>query len=269
MPLSIRTILTVTAAILLTLATGLTNASAAESVSREDPITIVVVGYSTSHHWPGILQEMLDEHAGPGRYRVLNAAVGGCPVAKWLGRTGPRDRDRSFEKMVSGHFAAGRRSKKGRPTIALFQQSLQWIYGLREEGIRGPRDTERIEQGADAFAELAEQVHELGVEKIYLATHIYKRAMEPVIHNERFALDALMKRRIPYIHRGPELWEPTRRLFPHGFQRDQGHPYQVGAVTMAGGWYQTLLGSEARPELVERYLRTAADRPSPPRRRGR
>jgi hypothetical protein len=37
------------------------------------------------------------------------------------------------------------------PKIGQSDQSLQWVFGQREAGIRGPDDAQRIKQGADAL----------------------------------------------------------------------------------------------------------------------
>lgn len=211
--------------------------------------TLVVVGYSTSFKWPAMFQEMLDLHAGKkGVYRVVNASVGGSPVAKWTGMTNARDRERTFGKMIKQWFG-GDRSK---PTVALCQQSLQWVFGDRRAGIRGPDDKERIRKGADAFARLAKDLNEAGVETVFIAAHVYKVTMEPQIENEKYALEALVKRKIPYVRAGPDVWTPTKKVFPAGFARDRVHPNEKGARVMAVAWYRTVAGKDVKEEVIRK-----------------
>lgn len=223
--------------------------------------TFVVVGYSTSFRWPGMLQKMLDEHAGEaGVYKVCNAAVSGSPVAKWLGMTNERDRQRTFGKMVSEYFEPGSRlGEASKPSAALCQQSLQWVFGEQRAGIRGPKDSERIKQGADAFMKLAEQLREVGVKSVYISTHIYKKPMEPEIENEKYALMELLMRKKGFILSGPELWTPTKDIYPEGFSRDKVHPNETGARIMALGWYRTLAGRGAKQDVIEKAERGMFD----------
>ena len=225
---------------------------ASAGVLNGEEKSFVVIGYSTSFQWPDILQNMLDEHAGgPGVYKVHNASVGSSPVATWLGKLAAEDREKTFGKMAQDFFVPGEGLAGGvKPSVALLQQSLQWIYAERDAGIRSAEDAERIEQGADAFFELAEQVHGLGVETVYLATHIYKAPMEPEIGNERFALDALLERGSPFIRRGPELWGPTKKEYPEAYAKDKLHPNVIGARMMAVGWYRILAGEDAKGFVI-------------------
>lgn len=225
------------------------------SVLGDEPLTLVVVGYSSSLRWPAILQEMLDAHAGePGRYLVASAAVPGAPLPKWLGRGGEAARERTFGRMARDWFEpGGERGDHPAPAVALCQMSLQGIYGPFRRGIRGPSDRERIERGADAFEELGEALAGLGVETVFLSTHIYKHALEPALHNERYALDALVDRKPRWLRRGPDLWTPTRALYPQGFRRDGAHPNELGARAMAVGWYRRLAGAAADPAIVAKY----------------
>jgi hypothetical protein len=231
--------------------------------------TFVVVGYSTSFQWPGVVQKMLDEHAGEaGVYKVCNAAVSGSPVAKWLGMTNERDRQRTFDKMVREYFEPGSRlGGAPKPTVALCQQSLQWVFGEQREGIRNAEDSERIGQGADAFMKLAEQLNELGVERVYISTHIYKRPMEPEIENEKYALWELLKRKKGFILSGPELWRPTKNIYPEGFSGDKLHPNEMGARVMAVGWYRVLAGQGAKKDVIEKAERGVFDSPRRRKRR--
>ncbi len=239
------------------------KASYAGPVLDGGPKSILVVGYSTSFQWPGVLQKMLDEHAGTqGAYTVLNASVGGSPVAKWLGMTRAEDREKTFDAMTAKYFdPGGRREGALKPSVALFQQSLQWVYGDRDAGIRGADDDERIEKGADAFEKLARQVHALGVADVYIATHIYKHPLEPGIENEKYALQALLERGPDYIHGGPDVWTPTKAVYPVAFRPDKLHPNDQGARIMAIGWYKTLAGAAAKRDIIQRAKQGAFDAP--------
>ncbi|MFQ5843929.1 MAG: SGNH/GDSL hydrolase family protein [Planctomycetota bacterium] len=216
--------------------------------------TFVVVGYSTSFRWPSLLQQLLDGHARKkGVYHVVNASVGGSPVAKWLGLTSPRDRVRTFGRMVKGWFEPGSRlAGRPKPTVALCQQSLQWVFGDRAAGIRGPKDTERIRKGADAFAKLARQIHDLGVGTVWISTHIYKFGMEPAMENEKYALQELVRRKVEYVRAGPDVWTPTRKGWPGLFAADRIHPNALGARVMAVAWYRALAGPDVREDLIRR-----------------
>ena len=65
--------------------------------------------------------------------------------------------------------------------------------------------------------------------------------MEPEIGNERLALAEFLKRSKPNVHTGPDVWEPTKKLFPKAFARDLVHPNSIGAEVMAQKWFETLL----------------------------
>lgn len=251
-----------TSLVLLALAVVAGAADAADrSILTGQKESIVVVGYSTSYQWPGVLQKMLDEHSGrKDLYTVHNAAASGSPVAKWLGMTKAGDREKTFDKMVREFFEPGERLEGApKPTVALFQQSLQWVYEDRAEGIRGADDAERIKQGADAFLKLAEQIRALGVNTVYIATHIYKHPMEPEIENEKYALQALLERKKGFIRPGPELWAPTKAAYPKGFREDKRHPNEIGARIMAVGWYKALAGDEANASIIEKANNGAFD----------
>jgi len=218
-----------------------------------EPKSLVIVGYSTSFIWPHMLQYMLDIHAGKeGVYHVINSAVGGSSVPLWL--EGSNRYERTYGKMIREYLGhePERLGDRPRPTIALCQQSLQFLYEKRNEGIEGADDLQRISKGADAFQKLAEQLHLDGVRSIFIASHIYKVTMEPAIENEKFALQALMERNISFVLKGPELWEPTKAIFPEGFSLiDKVHPSMIGARVMAEGWYRAVAGKAAKEEVVE------------------
>jgi hypothetical protein len=122
----------------------------------------------------------------------------------------------------------------------LAQQSLQWRAGKNDEGIRGADDSVRIRQGADAFSKYSRLLLKDGADKVFIATHIYKNSKEPQIYNECFALDEFMKFGLLNVERGPDVWSPTKAVFPDGFYPDQAHPNSVGAEVMAQKWFETL-----------------------------
>ncbi len=251
---------------ILTICTMLVSGLNAESTGQGPVLdgnkkSFVVVGYSTSYQWPGILQKMLDEHAGKeGTYKMLNAAVSGSSVGKWLGITGEEHRQRTFDAMVNSYFEPGEKLEGAhKPSVALLQQSLQFVYEERTDGIRSADDSERIKIGADAFMKLAGQIHDLGVETVFISTHIYKKPMEPAIENERYALREVLERDKKFIRAGPELWEPTKAVYPDGFREDTVHPNIIGARIMAIGWYKTLAGSAAKKSIIEKADNGALD----------
>lgn len=225
---------------------------------------IIVNGYSTSFHWPAILQKKLDRYFdGKHVLTVKSATKGGTPIAKWLdvktGRPLPPWLD-VLRPALQEH--------KERTVIVLAQQSLQWVFGLlASEGIRNADDRQRIQQGADALEKYVTLLKKDGADLVFVATHIYKYPMEPQIANERYALDELMARNIPGIERGPDVWTATKRFYPKAFARDRVHPNAVGSALMAQKWFETLLEYDGleipawskeekptRPEPAERLI---------------
>ena len=203
------------------------------------PRVLVVNGYSTSAHWPRILQQEVDVLLGPDIVEVRSAIKGGTPIARWIDvETG--ERLWTWNEVLRPKL----HDKHDRPVVVLAQQSLQWVFGRRFEGIRHADDQERINQGAKALKLYAETLLEDGADEVLIATHIYKHRMEPEIGNESFALDALLKRKPPRIHRGPDVWTPTKRDYPRAFARDGVHPNRLGAELMAQLWFETLLSHE-------------------------
>ncbi len=206
--------------------------------------TIVFVGYSTSYRWPNILESMINRpFQDQIVYHVMNAAAGGAPVGTWIAQPGTRDYRRSYERMLRDWFLPlkGREQMKGRrrfpnvprPTIALLQQSLQ----LTSPIIEGPEDRENIRKGADAMQKLCERLREDGVELIFLTTHIYKFTHEPQVEHEKYALDELLRRDLPYVWPGPDVWTPTRGRWPEVFtQPDQVHLNKLGDGLVASLW---------------------------------
>ena len=207
------------------------------------PRVIVVHGYSTSFHWPGMLQRKLDRYFGKQVIEVRKATRGGTPIAKWIDVTTGRPLPAWNQIMPEAL-----RRDDDRPTIVLAQQSLQWVYGeARDAGIRNVADTERIKQGADAIQKYANLLLEHGADEVFIAMHIYKLGMEPEIGNERLALAAYLKREPEHVQAGPDVWETTSRLHPQAFAADRVHPNSIGAEVMAQEWFETLLRHDGLP----------------------
>jgi len=215
------------------------DSSSAERVRIFDgkPKVIVVNGYSTSFRWPALLQRKLDRYFDGQRViEVKSATKAGTPIARWLNvKTGqPLGSWLNLLRPIL-------RDPKQRPIIVLAQQSLQGVFGRRQQGIRDANDSNRIQQGADALAKYVRLLKKDGAELVFVATHIYKHEMEPEIGNERFALDALIRLKIPGVERGPDVWTPTKKLYPKAFAKDHKHPNSIGAEVMAQKWFETLL----------------------------
>jgi hypothetical protein len=212
------------------------------------------VGYSTSFAWPDMLQEMLDEQSnGPRVYHVLNAVVGGSPVKIWNADPGTPEYERTIESMLRDYFGSDARLRGDapEPTIALCQQSLQFTR-TRRGPIADASDTEGIAIGTDALEKFAKRLHRHGIERVYLGMHIYKKPVEPEVGNERLALAALLRRKLPFVCGGPDVWTATRDRYPDAFAEDGMHPGELGTKIMAEGWYRTVAGSAVRQEIIDR-----------------
>ena len=220
--------------------------SPAATVSAQDakildgkPKRLVVHGYSTSYVWPGLLQKKLDRYfqengGGESPVRVESAVRGGTPVAGWIDvRTG--------EPKPPWAEITTPKLQGDTPVVVLCQQSLQRTYGPSAEGIRGPFDAERIHFGADAMEKYVKLLKKDGAGLIFYAYHIYKHPMEPAIGNERYALEALLKRGIPGVLAGPDVWAATKKSYPEAFTEDRLHPNDLGSEIMAQLWFETLL----------------------------
>jgi len=236
------------------------GSAAAGEASGNGPVldgrekSILVNGYSTSYAWPAMLQDMLDEHAGNRRvYHVVNAVVGGAPVESWIAAPGTRDYERTIVAMERDFFGDNPRllGVAPRPTIVICQQSLQLTRDQRGP-VKEASDMVGAEMGADAFEKLALRLREYGAERIYIATHIYKEPVEPEVGNERIALGRLMMRGHDFIHRGPDVWTPTRNAYPEAFEEDGVHPNHIGMKIMAEAWYRTLAGDAAKSNVIAR-----------------
>ena len=167
---------------------------------------------------------------------VRKATKGGTPIAKWMNVDTGQPLT-PWRQIVEPAL----KTKADRPAILLAQQSLQWAFGDRTEGIRNSRDEQRIEQGADVLEKFARLALGDGADEVFIAMHIYKHPMEPEIGNERLALSEVLKRGIPHLHAGPDVWEPTRKHYPKAFAADRLHPNSIGAEIMANLWFETLL----------------------------
>lgn len=223
---------------------GLAGRACAEDAAADKPIKIlsgqprlvVVNGYSTSFRWPKILQGKLDRFFDGKRVvEVVSATRGGTPVAKWIDvKTG--------KPLRAWSSVTNALKRKGdRPAIMLAQQSLQWAFGARTAGIGGPKDAEHIKQGADILEKYVRLFFRDGADLVFVAMHIYKHPMEPEIGNERLALAALAKRKIPNFRAGPDVWTPTKAVYPRGFARDRVHPGDAANEIMAQLWFETLV----------------------------
>lgn len=202
---------------------------------------IVVNGYSTSFQWPRMLQEKLDRMYGGKRVLTVRPATkGGTPIAKWINvETG--EPSKAWREILRPKLADDKE-----PVIVLAQQSLQWAFGDRRAGIRDANDKERIKQGADALEKYVRLLKKDGADLVFVAMHIYKHPMEPEIGNERYALAELLRRKIPAVQEGPDVWTPTKEKYPEAFARDKLHPNDSGAQIMAQKWFETLLKYDAR-----------------------
>jgi len=201
------------------------------------PKVIVVNGYSTSFQWPRILQRKLDRYFNGKRLiKVKQATKGGTPIAKWLNiNTG--EPLRPWLNVLRPTL----QNSEDTPVILLAQQSLQWVFGNRRQGIRNADDKERIQKGSDALEKYVRLLRKDGADLVFVAMHIYKHPMEPEIGNERYALDKLIRRNIPGVQRGPDVWTPTKKLYPRAFAKDLMHPNAIGSELMAQKWFETLL----------------------------
>jgi hypothetical protein len=202
-----------------------------------EPRLMVVNGYSTSFHWWAFLQHKIDGYyKGKRIIEVQPATRGKSPIARWMDvKSG--ERKPVWEQTLQPALKA----KKGKPAIVLAQQSLQMAFGSKGAGIRNKEDKERIKQGADILEKFAKLLIKDGADEVFIAMHIYKKPMEPRIGNERLALAELMKRKIAHVHAGPDVWEPTSKLYPQAFAKDKKHPNSIGSEIMAQLWFETLL----------------------------
>ncbi len=228
---------------------GAIQAVAAQDVRVDwfdgEPRTFVVNGYSTSFRWPTILQRKLDRYFDGKRVITVESATQGTtPIAKWMnvktGKPMPPWISR-LRPLLQDH---------SRPTIVLAQQSLQWVFGGRSDGIRSQRDIDGIRTGAEGIEAYADLLKSDGADAVVIAMHIYKQGMEPEIGNERLALAEFMKSNPVNVFAGPDVWTPTSKVWPHAFQADKVHPNELGAEVMAHHWFVTLLKLSGREVVL-------------------
>jgi hypothetical protein len=200
------------------------------------PRLLIVNGYSTSAHWPDNLQRKLDRYFNGRRVIEVRKVIrGSTPIARWI------DVQTGQPLPTWEPLRQALREKGDRPAIVLAQQSLQWVFGEREEGIRNEQDASRIQRGADALQKYAQLLLKDGADQVFIATHIYGHRMEPQLGNERLALDELLKRKIAHVHAGPDVWAATKEHYPKAFASDGRHPNELGAEIMAQKWFEALL----------------------------
>lgn len=213
--------------------------------------SFVVVGSSVSYVWPQMLQDMLDEHVGGRVYHVNNASVGAAPVASWISED--QASTSSFSTMLRDYFGeeARLRALSPSPSIALCQVTLQGT--LTSKGpVTSMADKEGIRIGAEALERLSTMLHDQGVERVYIAMHVYKDGFEPHVGNERLALRDLLEREHEFVYEGPDVWSATIAEFPAAYSDDRQHLSQRGMKIVAEAWYRTLAGSQASQAIIDR-----------------
>ena len=218
---------------------------------------LVVNGYSTSRHWPERLQEKFDRYHGRRQLWVEKAIQAGSPIPSWI------DPDTGDPTSLWRDTLAPAIEQQ-LPVVLLAQQSLQRVFGERDEGIEGPDDTVAIERGANVLQRYTAQAMKTGAKSVFLATHIYKQPLEPVIGNERLALEAALDRGINGLHAGPDVWTPTKEQYPAVYRDDGVHPNRAGSEIMAQYWFERLLESAdlAVPQWSRAEMQEAIDRVS-------
>jgi hypothetical protein len=203
-----------------------------------------------------MLQDMLDQHAGGERvYHVLNAVIGGSPVGRWIAPVESEDYQDTYALMQADFFGPDARLRAGAPppTVAILQQSLQRTPTpeTRLGPVSSMEDAEGIRIGADALERLMTQLQNDGIDRMYIATHIYKEGFEPEVGNERFALADLLDRGHASVFAGPDVWSLTIAEHPGAFTEDRLHPNEVGSRIMAEAWYRSLAGEAADQDIID------------------
>ena len=173
----------------------------------------------------------------------VHASGPGAAAVRWL-----ENRRDIYRKMLEKYFAEDRPAPRlPKPTVALLQQSTQMVKvhpgerGRRDLAVvLGPDDEENIKRGADVWEKLARKLHDDGIRWVIIGPHVYKFALEPQIHNERYALDELMSRGIPFILRGPNTWASTMLVWPEDFAKDGVHPDPRAAGLMCDEWARVI-----------------------------
>lgn len=206
-------------------------------------LLLVVSGYSTSSVWPHILQRKFDRYHDDKRIiEVRSAVVASTPIARLMDvKTGkPKDGWRRIHEAIA--------ARGDRPVVLIAQQSLQWSFGPRRRtGIRSPDDTIRIRIGSSVLCKYHNLLLRTGADHVILTTHVYKKALEPEIYNERFALDEFARENPPGFSVGPDVWTVTRDNYPLACERDRIHLSSFGAEVVAQEWFEFLLKREALP----------------------
>ena len=223
-----------------------------------EPKALVVNGYSTSFQWPKILQRKLDNYFDGNRViEVKLATQGGTPIAKWINLETGQPLAPWIQKLRP------LLKDKKQPTLVLAQQSLQWAFGDRSAGIRSAQDTGNIRKGAGAIKKYADLLLADGADEVFIGMHIYKKPMEPVIGNERLALAEYMKSQPQHVHAGPDVWQPTSKVWPQAFRADKVHPNEMGGEIMAQHWFAALLKHDGReiPSWSEEEMKKAIANP--------
>ena len=206
-----------------------------------EPKALVVNGYSTSFQWPKILQRKLDNYFDGNRViEVKLATQGGTPIAKWINLETGQPLAPWIQQLRP------LLKDKKQPTLVLAQQSLQWAFGDRSAGIRNAQDTGNIRKGAGAIKKYADLLLADGADEVFIGMHIYKKPMEPVIGNERLALAEYIKSQPQHVHAGPDVWQPTSKVWPQAFRVDKVHPNEMGSEIMAQHWFAALLKHDGR-----------------------
>ena len=229
------------------------------------PISFLVTGYSTSHTpadrpWPTILQEMLNMHAGNNTaYFIFKHSVGGTPIAKWTNICGTGSH---IQDAITSYIDPATQIPQGIPvpSIMLAQQSLQWAFGDcddRYTTIENPADTALINLGVSAIQNYVNSFLDAGMEKVYMATHIYKTGNYTLnLYGERWGLAKAIEETTNLLP-GPELFTVTRQLFPEGFAPDMIHPGPEVATIMAVYWYLAMAGENADLDIAQLYADSA------------
>ncbi len=210
------------------------------------PRSFLVLGDETSLVWPRLLQDMLDAHAKtPGLYRVFNASVVGARAARWTGRDDP-----ALAELGARFFGQRPRGSAPAPTVALCQVTLAGI-GDERGPVKSEHDMLGAEMGADVLERLVLELERLGVERVLFSTPLYREGSEPEGGLEHVAHERLLARDHESVRAGPDLWTPSFRYFPDGYEEDRVRPNEFGMKLMAEEWYRRLAGPEARESVVQ------------------
>jgi len=245
--------------------TNLYGHDSPQGVLNNNRKSFLVTGYSTSNtpggsSWPTLLKQMLDQHAGNDTtYYVFKHTVGGTPISKWTTICGDGSH---IQDAIERYINPGTQIPAGVPipAIMLAQQSLQWGFGDcvdRFTNIESPSDTGRINMGINAIQLYANAFLNAGINKVYMATHIYKKGNYTLnLYGERWALAKAISEN-QNLYAGPELFNITKRLFPEGFAADEVHPDIEVATMMAVYWYLALAGENANMAMAQQFADNA------------